>query len=47
MVEKGLTRHYGLMEDTVCIQYITNSYLPTRVAARGFIWRRRVRTLPD
>ena len=37
MVEKGLTRHDGLIEDTVCIQHSTNSYLPTRAAARGFI----------
>ena len=39
MVEKGLTWHDGSMEDTVCIQHITNSCLPTRAAARGFIWR--------
>jgi hypothetical protein len=47
MVEKGLTRHDGSIEDTVYIQYITNSYLPTRVAACSFIWRRLVRTLLD
>ena len=37
MVEKGLARHNRSMEDTVCIQHITNSYLPTRAAARSFI----------
>jgi hypothetical protein len=47
MVEKGLTRHDGSTEDTVCIQHSTNSWLPTGAAARGFIWRRLVRALPD
>ena len=47
MVEKGFTRHDWSMEDTVCIQHITNSCPPTGAATRGFIWRRLVRTLPD
>ena len=46
MVEKGLARHGRSMEDIVCIQHITNSWLSTRAAARGFIWRRLVRALP-